>query len=57
MNYVESDSEGEDDADKIFRPAGRNGRANKRRRLSPESDDEFEGAEDLDGGSDDGKLL
>ncbi|PLN82957.1 DNA mismatch repair protein Msh6 [Aspergillus taichungensis] len=53
VNYAESDSEGEGDTDKIFRPTGRNGRANKRRRLSPESDDEFEGAEDLDGGSDD----
>ncbi|BCS20976.1 mismatch repair ATPase MSH6 [Aspergillus puulaauensis] len=41
VNYVESDSEGEDD-DEIFRPARKNNRASKRRKVSPESDDDFE---------------
>ncbi|KAL4885576.1 muts domain V-domain-containing protein [Aspergillus karnatakaensis] len=42
VNYVESDSEGVDDDDEIFRPSRKNNRASKRRKLSPESDDEFE---------------
>ncbi|KAL6238884.1 hypothetical protein BDW75DRAFT_189521 [Aspergillus navahoensis] len=42
VNYVESDSEGEDDDDEIFRPARKNSRASKRRKVSPNSDDEFE---------------
>ncbi|KAL7656638.1 DNA mismatch repair protein msh6 [Aspergillus niger] len=50
VNYVESDSEGEDDDEKIFRP-GRNSR-NKRRKMSPESDDEFNDGGDV-GYSDD----
>ncbi|RAK86781.1 DNA mismatch repair protein Msh6 [Aspergillus costaricaensis CBS 115574] len=50
VNYVESDSEGEDDDEKIFRPS-RNSR-NKRRKMSPESDDEFNDGGDV-GYSDD----
>jgi DNA mismatch repair protein MSH6 len=51
---MESDSEGEDDDEQIFRPGRKNNRP-KRRKVSPESDEEF----DQDGGdagySDDGK--
>lgn len=54
VNYVESDSEGEDDDEKIFRPS-RNSR-NKRRKMSPESDDEFNDGGDV-GYSDDGEFL
>lgn len=54
---MESDSEGEDDDEEIFRPSRRTsvrGRNTKRRKTSPESEDEFK--EDEDGGySDDGK--
>ncbi|PYH36319.1 mismatch repair ATPase MSH6 [Aspergillus neoniger CBS 115656] len=50
VNYVESDSEGEDDDEKIFRPS-RNSRS-KRRKMSPESDDEFNDGGDV-GYSDD----
>ncbi|KAL4813622.1 muts domain V-domain-containing protein [Aspergillus spinulosporus] len=53
VNYVESDSEGEDDDDEIFRPTRKNSRASKRRKLSPESDDEFEEDEDNAGYSED----
>ncbi|KAL5050746.1 hypothetical protein BDW71DRAFT_173055 [Aspergillus fruticulosus] len=42
VNYVESDSEGEDDDDEIFRPTRKNSRVLKRRKVSPDSDDEFE---------------
>ncbi|KAL5342809.1 muts domain V-domain-containing protein [Aspergillus crustosus] len=42
VNYIESDSEGVDDDDEIFRPNPKNSRAAKRRKVSPESDDEFE---------------
>ncbi|KAL2870260.1 mismatch repair ATPase MSH6 [Aspergillus lucknowensis] len=42
VNYMESDSEGEDDDDEIFRPTRKNNRASKRRKVSPDSDDEFE---------------
>lgn len=53
MNYLESDSEGEDDDEKIFGPTRRN-RATKRRKTSPDSEDEFQ-ADDGDGqDSDDG---
>lgn len=57
VNYVESDSEGEDDEEQIFRPGRKNNanRANKRRKPSPESDDDFEQAQD-GGDSDDGEL-
>ncbi|KAF5863649.1 DNA mismatch repair protein msh6 [Aspergillus alliaceus] len=41
VNYFESNSEGEDDDEKIFRPSRKN-KAPKRRKVSPESDDEFE---------------
>ncbi|OOF97955.1 hypothetical protein ASPCADRAFT_205221 [Aspergillus carbonarius ITEM 5010] len=51
VNYVESDSEGEDDDEKIFRP-GRNSRS-KRRKMSPESEDEFNDAGGDVGYSDD----
>lgn len=56
VSYKQSDSEGEDDDDVIFRPSRNNtanGRATKRRRTSPDSDDEFQAAED-GGYSDDG---
>lgn len=59
VNYVESDSEGENDDEEIFNPKrtnktrGGNGNATKRRKTSPESDDDFEQvARDA---SDDGK--
>lgn len=59
MNYVESDSEGEDDDEKIFRPSRRAGagvKTAKRRKTSPESEDDFQ--EDGDAGySDDGILF
>ncbi|KAL4782474.1 muts domain V-domain-containing protein [Aspergillus varians] len=42
VSYVESDSEGEDDDEEIFRPTRKNNRASKRRKVSPESDDEFD---------------
>ncbi|KAJ5175225.1 DNA mismatch repair protein msh6 [Penicillium canariense] len=51
VSYKESDSEGEDDDDAIFRPTRKNnanGRATKRRKTSPESEDEFQGAEDVE---------
>ncbi|RDW81383.1 mismatch repair ATPase MSH6 [Aspergillus mulundensis] len=41
VNYVESDSEGEDNDDEIFHPSRKSNRASKRRKLSPESEDEF----------------
>lgn len=59
VTYKESDSEGEDDEDVIFRPSRKNsvrGRAAKRRKTSPESEDEFQDAGDGGGDSDDGKL-
>ncbi|KAJ5142852.1 uncharacterized protein N7515_001639 [Penicillium bovifimosum] len=55
VSYKETDSEGEDDDEVIFRPNRKDrasGRATKRRRTEPESDDEFEGAGDV-GYSDD----
>lgn len=58
ISYKESDSEGEDDDEVIFRP-NRNdrvsGRAAKRRRTEPESEDEFNEAGD-GGYSDDGMV-
>ncbi|GFF24866.1 DNA mismatch repair protein msh6 [Aspergillus lentulus] len=42
ISYAESESEGEDDDDVIFGPNRRNNRASKRRKVSPESEDEFE---------------
>lgn len=57
VSYKESDSEGEDNDEVIFRPNRNNsvrGRASKRRKTSPDSEDEFqEGAEEA-GYSDDG---
>lgn len=57
VKYVESDSEGEDDDEAIFRPtrkAGVSGKTAKRRKTSPESEDDFK--EDGDAGySDDGR--
>lgn len=44
VNYAESDSEGEDDDEEIFRPCRKNNahsRTAKRRKMSPESDDDF----------------
>ncbi|KAJ5362570.1 hypothetical protein N7541_003414 [Penicillium brevicompactum] len=49
VSYKESDSEGEDDDEVIFRPNRKDrvtGRATKRRRTEPESEDEFKDAED-----------
>lgn len=40
MNYVESDTEGEDDDEEIFNPSRR--RAAKRRRAQEDSEDEFQ---------------
>jgi DNA mismatch repair protein MSH6 len=57
VSYKESDSEGEDDDDVIFRPSRKsnaNGRAAKRRKTSPDSEDEFQEAGEA-GYSDDGK--
>lgn len=57
---MESGSEGEDDDEQIFRPGRKNNprnRANKRRKPSPESGDEFENAQGDGGYSDDGQLL
>lgn len=56
VSYKESDSEGEDDDEVIFRPSRKgnaNGRAAKRRKTSPESEDEFQEAGDA-GYSDEG---
>lgn len=57
VSYKESDSEGEDNDEVIFRPNRNNsvrGRASKRRKTSPDSDDEFQGGA-VDGeDSDDG---
>ncbi|BCR84005.1 mismatch repair ATPase MSH6 [Aspergillus chevalieri] len=55
VNYVESDSEGEDDDDEIFGPNRRNSRTNKRRKTSPESDDEFK-QDGNDGGYSDDEM-
>jgi DNA mismatch repair protein MSH6 len=59
VSYKESDSEGEDDDDVIFKPGRRDRttvRPAKRRKTSPESEDEFqEGAEEA-GYSEDGML-
>ncbi|OJJ89270.1 mismatch repair ATPase MSH6 [Aspergillus glaucus CBS 516.65] len=52
VNYVESDSEGEDDDDQIFGPNRRNSRVNKRRKTSPEIDDDFKQDGNDDGHSD-----
>ncbi|KAJ6104493.1 hypothetical protein N7523_010813 [Penicillium sp. IBT 18751x] len=57
ISYKESDSEGEDDDDVIFRPNRNNsvrGRANKRRKTSPdESEEEFQAPQDEGADSDD----
>lgn len=58
VSYKESDSEGEDDDEVIFRPSRKgnaNGRAAKRRKTSPESEDEFQEAAEA-GYSDEGNL-
>ncbi|PYH78425.1 DNA mismatch repair protein Msh6 [Aspergillus uvarum CBS 121591] len=51
VNYLESDSEGEEDDEKIFRP-GRSNR-NKRQKVAVESEDEFQEAAGDAGYSDD----
>lgn len=58
VNYVESASEGEDGDEQISRPGRRNNVRNKakRRKPSPESDDDFEQSHDVGGYSDDGQL-
>ncbi|OJJ44601.1 hypothetical protein ASPZODRAFT_71397 [Penicilliopsis zonata CBS 506.65] len=56
VNYIESDSEGEDDDEQIFRPGRKNaarGQANKRVKLSADSDEEFEQKDGDAGYSDD----
>ncbi|KAJ5579892.1 DNA mismatch repair protein msh6 [Penicillium hispanicum] len=56
VSYKESDSEGEDDDDVIFRPSRKNstrGRAAKRQKTSVDSDDEFQEAAEDAGYSDD----
>ncbi|GMF72340.1 unnamed protein product [Aspergillus oryzae] len=55
--HIQSDSEGEDDDEKIFRPGRKSSKISKRRKLSPESDDEFEQGGDDAGYSDEGVLL
>ncbi|EAW10298.1 mismatch repair ATPase MSH6 [Aspergillus clavatus NRRL 1] len=52
VSYAESESEGEDDDDVIFAPNRRNSRASKKRKTSPEPEDEFEQAGEV-GYSDD----
>ncbi|KAJ9247699.1 hypothetical protein DTO207G8_7929 [Paecilomyces variotii] len=57
VKYVESDSEGEDDDEAIFRPtrkAGVSGKTAKRRKTSPESEGDFK--EDGDAGYSDDEL-
>jgi hypothetical protein len=59
VSYKESDSEGEDDDEVIFRPNRKDrvgGRATKRRRTEPESEDEFNDVEGDAEISDDGML-
>ncbi|KAJ5308958.1 hypothetical protein PENANT_c020G07362 [Penicillium antarcticum] len=56
VSYKESDSEGEDDDDVIFKPGRRDrtaGRAAKRQKTLPESEDEFQEGADEAGYSDD----
>ncbi|KAI9042656.1 mismatch repair ATPase MSH6 [Aspergillus affinis] len=53
VSYAESDSEGEDDDEAIFRPGRQNSRASKRRKTSPESEDEFDQGDADVGYSDD----
>ncbi|KAJ6084197.1 DNA mismatch repair protein msh6 [Penicillium sp. IBT 16267x] len=54
VSYKESDSEGEDDDEVIFRPNRKNGRASKRQKTVVESDEEeFQEAADDAGYSDD----
>lgn len=55
VSYAESGSEGEDDDDVIFRPGRQNNRASKRRKTSPESEDEFDQGDADAGYSDDGQ--
>ncbi|KAJ5280770.1 DNA mismatch repair protein msh6 [Penicillium angulare] len=53
VTYKESDSEGEDDDDAIFRPSRSNGRATKRQKVSSsDSEDDFEAPADEPGYSD-----
>lgn len=49
MSYAESDSEGVDDGDDIFKPAPKtqNTRPTKRRKVSESADEDTYGAEDL----------
>lgn len=56
VSYAESDSEGEDNDEEIFRPSRKNSRASKRRKVSPESDDDFEREAQNAEYSDDGQL-
>lgn len=57
VSYKESDSEGEEDDEVIFRPNRKNGRASKRQKTVVESDEEeFKEAADDAGYSDDGKF-
>lgn len=54
---MESDSEGEDDDDEIFRPvrkASVRGRVNKRQKTTPLSDDDFKELDEDAGYSDEG---
>lgn len=57
VSYKESDSEGEDDEEVIFRPSRKDsarGRSAKRRKTSPDSEEEFKENGDDGGYSDDG---
>jgi DNA mismatch repair protein MSH6 len=57
VSYKESDSEGEEDDEVIFRPSRKNGRASKRQKTVVESDEEeFKEPADDAGYSDDGML-
>ncbi|KAJ5622287.1 DNA mismatch repair protein msh6 [Penicillium herquei] len=54
VSYKESDSEGEDDEDVIFRPSRQNGRATKRQKTAgDDSEEEFQAAAEEAGYSDD----
>jgi DNA mismatch repair protein MSH6 len=60
VSYKESDSEGEDDDEVIFRPNRKDrvsSRATKRQRTEPESEDEFKEPEENGGYSDDGMVF
>lgn len=54
VNYIESDSEGEDDDEEIFHPSRLHRKSTKRQKTSIGTDDEFKGEAD-DAFDDEGK--